>query len=420
MSTIEYSESIPKKGVYDVIVAGGGVAGAAAALSARRAGKRPLLIEKTTLLGGLATIGLVNLFVPMCNGRGKTIIKGMAEELLRLSIKYGYDSIPEDWKGGEPKKPTNQRYMTKFSPNIFALALAELLSDEGVAIRFDSSVSGVVTKDGRCEGLIVDSKSGREFFECGVAIDATGDANLLFKAGVPTVQGKNYFTCYGFAITLESCKAAAESGDIKKAFTWASGGGASLYGDNHPAGMKLFSGVDAGDISEYLLLNQRKMLEKLKGDARGSRDVVTLPTMAQFRTTRRIDGDYTLKTDDCYKHFPDSVGAICDFDRRDFLYEIPYRSLCRAGYSNIITAGRCAAGEGYAWDVLRVIPPAIISGQAAGAAAALALDTGKPIPGVDVAKLQDSLAKAGVMLHFDDALIPAKTADDVHADIGHI
>ena len=59
---------------YDVIVAGGGVAGVAAAVSARRMGKRTLLIEKSIGLGGLATNGLVNLFVPMCNGRGVQII----------------------------------------------------------------------------------------------------------------------------------------------------------------------------------------------------------------------------------------------------------------------------------------------------------------------------------------------------------
>ena len=72
---------------YDVIVAGGGVAGVAAAVSASRMGKRTLLIEKTIGLGGLATNGLVNLFVPMCNGRGVQIIKGMVEEMLRLSVK---------------------------------------------------------------------------------------------------------------------------------------------------------------------------------------------------------------------------------------------------------------------------------------------------------------------------------------------
>jgi len=87
---------------YDIAVAGGGVAGIAAAVEAARCGKKVVIIEKATQLGGLATIGLINLFVPMCNGRGVQIIKGMADEFLRLSIKYGYDTIPDEWKNGEP------------------------------------------------------------------------------------------------------------------------------------------------------------------------------------------------------------------------------------------------------------------------------------------------------------------------------
>ncbi|MBO5220558.1 MAG: FAD-dependent oxidoreductase, partial [Clostridia bacterium] len=77
-------EEIFEKAHYDVIVAGGGVAGAAAAVQLAREGKKTMLIEKSQKLGGLATLGLINLFVPMCNGRGKQIIFGMAEEMCRL------------------------------------------------------------------------------------------------------------------------------------------------------------------------------------------------------------------------------------------------------------------------------------------------------------------------------------------------
>lgn len=49
------------------------------------------------------------------------------------------------------------------------------------------------------------------------------------------------------------------------------------------------------------------------------RTIVTLPNMPQFREIRHIDGDYTLKADDAYKHFDDSVAVICDFGRRDYL-----------------------------------------------------------------------------------------------------
>ena len=420
MRTIKTKEEIPVKGSYDVVVAGGGVAGAAAALSAVRAGKKALLIEKSVMLGGLATLGRINLFVPMCNGRGRQIIFGMAEEFLRLSIKYGFDTIPAEWADGEPKGEVKSRYTTRFSASIFALTLTEQLCEEGVDILYDSVVSLPVMKGGHCEGLIVEGKSGREFYEAGVVVDATGDADVLHRAGVPTVQGLNYFIYAAAGISLESCKKTVESGSIRAAEVAFSGGKASLYGTNHPEGMKRFEGTTAQSVTEFLVKNQRLLLDNIKGDDRNSRDIIALPGMPQFRTTRRIDGDYTMTEADQYRHFDDSVGAICDFDRRDFLYEVPYRCLTRGGFDNLITAGRSAAADGYTWDVLRVIPPAILTGQAAGLAAAQALSTGKPISGIDVARLQSSLAKTGVLIHFDDSLIPADTKKvEKSEDIGH-
>jgi hypothetical protein len=78
-----------------------------------------------------------------------------------------------------------------------------------------------------------------------------------------------------------------------------------------------------------------------------------LPMMPQLRTTCHIDGDYTLVQEDAYRHFEDSVCAINDFDHRDYLYEVPLRCLVKAGYPNLITAGRSASASGYGWDILR-------------------------------------------------------------------
>ncbi len=407
MKSVEFTESVPCRGHYDIIVAGGGVAGVAAAVSAKRLGKNVLLIEKSTIFGGLATLGLINFIVPMCNGRGTQIIFGMAEELLRLSIKYGFDTIPEPWQNGEPEdKTTRSRYVTKFSAEIFALTLTELLVNAGVSILFDSVVSRPVMTGGHCNGLVVENKSGREYYSADVVIDTTGDADVLCRAGVPTIQGRNFFTYSGRQVTLEGCRKALESGKIHYAISGVGGGGASLYGQNHPDGMPTFTGTSSDDVTRYLTQNQLLMLDKIKGHDRFSRDVITLPGMAQYRTTRCIDGDYVLKEEDVYRHFDDSVGAICDFDRRDYLFEIPYRTMVRRGFDNLITAGRSVAGDKYAWDVLRVIPPAIISGQAAGAAACQALDTGTPIGEIEIGSLQKTLADAKVMIHFDDALIP--------------
>ena len=80
--------------------------------------------------------------------------------------------------------------------------------------------------------------------------------------------------------------------------------------------------------------------------------------------------------------------------------------MIRSGFDNIIAAGRCASGAGYAWDVLRVIPPAILTGQAAGAAACQAIENNCFVTNIDISALQQKLSSENVMIHFDDALVP--------------
>ena len=243
MNAFTYQETIPKWDVFDVIVCGGGLSGIAAALSAARRGKKVLLLEKQCVLGGLATTGLVNYWVPLCNGRGKYIIKGMAQEFLQLSVKYGFDTFYPDWKDGEPDHPTRQRSDSWFSGGIFALALLKLLKDAGVEILYDALVSVPIMEGNHCKGVIIDGKSGRRFYGCKVLVDATGDATVLSQAGVPTVDGTNYFTYYGEGITLDGCRKAVEKKDIFLAYYHPYGGAANLHGGFHPKGKPLYQGV---------------------------------------------------------------------------------------------------------------------------------------------------------------------------------
>lgn len=401
---------------YDVIVAGGGVAGVAAAVSAARMGKKTLLIEKTITLGGLATIGLINWFVPSCNGRGTKIVKGMAEEMFNMAIKLGYDNVPDEWKNGnEPGEDAKTRFVTKFSINIYILQLTKWLKDENVDILFDTVVTQPVMDGGKCIALIVENKSGTEAYAGKVIIDATGDADVLYRAGVPTVQGKNYHTFIATLTDFESLENALASKDIMKIYNKKIvGGNANLFGKNHPEGKPFWLGTTGEDVTNYVVENHIQMLGNLDGE-RKERDITELPHMAQFRTTRRIVGEYTLTTEDVYKHFDDSISAMNDFEHRHFLYEIPYRVMYNKKFDNLLAAGRITSGDGYGWDLLRVIPPAIITGQAAGVAASIAIDDNKTVADVDISKLQSILEKQNVIIHFDDKLVKKELASEEDA-----
>lgn len=414
MNTITITKKLTVKKEYDVIVCGGGVAGVAAAVTAAKQGCSTLLIEKSNILGGLATLGRINLFVPMCNGRGKQIIFGLCEKWARMSAKHGFSTIPKEWQEGEPKAYTEKRYTQRFSPYIFAFQLNEEIKASGADILLDCMACDPVMEGNLCRGVVTESKSGTELYGCKMLIDTTGDCDVLRRGGIPTVAGKNFYTYYGRLVTLESCRAAIESGDIRKAFVSVKGGGINLFGDNQPEDVPQWSGLTAEEVTDYLLRNQQVMLDGLKTSAPFSREIATLPLMPQFRTTAHIRGDYSLKVSDAYRHFEDSICAINDFEHRDHLFEVPLRTLCRRDYPNVLVAGRSADGTGYGWDLLRVIPPAILTGQAAAHAACLALRQKAAVADVDIKKLQTVLENDNIMVHFPDAYVPEDRTVVIH------
>lgn len=398
---------------YDVIVTGGGVAGVAAAVSAAKFGASVLLIEKSNILGGLATLGQVNYFVPMCNGYGKQIIYGLAEKWLRDSAQYGYDTIPNEWKNGEPESLTKVRYVQRYSPYIFAFQLTEEIRKSGSDILFDCMAVRPVMEGNVCKGVLTESKSGGIYHGCKVLIDTTGDSDMLRRMGIPTKTRGNFFTYWCKKITLDGCREAYEKGDIKYAYGSIYGGNINLFGDNQPNDVPMWEGVTVEEVTDYLITNQLKLLENIKTDDRRSRDIAMIPMMPQFRTTRRIVGDYTFKVD-AYKHFEDSICAINDFEHRGHLFEVPYRTICRSDFPNVLTAGRSASGEGYGWDLIRVIPPAILTGQAAGLAAAQSVKEKNDVAKIDIKTLQNSLEGENVMIHFPDSYVPEDKSVIIH------
>ena len=131
----EVPREIPVIGEYDVVVVGGGIAGVAAALAAARVrGARVCLLEKVCALGGLATVGNVIIYLPLCDGKGHQVIGGIGEELLRLSVdevevpNLRIGKIPACWDGdASVEERSKARYRVGFNPITFEYKMERLL-----------------------------------------------------------------------------------------------------------------------------------------------------------------------------------------------------------------------------------------------------------------------------------------------------
>ncbi|MDR0641974.1 MAG: FAD-dependent oxidoreductase [Treponema sp.] len=394
------TRQVPVKEAFDLIVAGGGVAGIAAALAGARQGLKTMLVEKSAILGGLATLGLINWYEPLCDGAGRIMTTGIAEELLKLSVAYGYGNLPEQWtRQGEPKPEPQKRYASIFNPSVFALALNELLLKNGVELRYDMIASWPVMKGFRCTGLITESAGGREYFPAKVIIDATGDADIMARAGVPCRNGTNYLTYTAHGCTAESVKKALDSNDmvhLNDSRFWA---GSDLNGLGHPEGLHFFWGIPNEERSEFIRLGQALLLEKIRDGLKDEMCPYALPGMAQLRKTRCIVGDETFTGEDgLYRE--NSIGAAGDFRTHGKHYEIPLGVLFNGAFPNLLAAGRIVSAHEDGWEIARVIPTAALTGEAAGTAASLMIGEGKQAAEIEAREVQRLLEKNGVRIHF--------------------
>ncbi|MEG1755169.1 MAG: FAD-dependent oxidoreductase [Clostridia bacterium] len=404
IQVIQEQLQTPVLGEYDVIIAGGGVAGVCAAVAARRAGvQRVLLLEKGILFGGLATQGLIALYEPICDGQGRKVTYGMGAELMQLCMKYGPDVLPEQWRSDpDAAQGDNQRYKTFFSPTMFAMALDEFVLDAGVEVLFDTQVVRPVMDGVRCIGLVVENKNGRGMYKAKAIVDTTGDADICCRAGVPCVTGQNYMTFMAYRADMEAAGSAIVENNILKARKWTLLG-AGPRGNGHPENVPLIAGTTAKEVTKYVLDGRRMMLESMRGEDRFARDISMLPTMPQLRTTRHIRGAYALQELDVCTAQTDSVGVVADFQTPGEWYELPYRALYDPAYPNLWTAGRTAAAEGWAWSAIRVIPGAACSGQAVGIAAALCVRHGLAAYDLPYAMLLDVITAEGGRVHAGQA-----------------
>ena len=380
---------------YDVIVVGGGIAGISAAVASAREGSKTLIIEKGIVFGGLATVGLINWYEPLCDGHGTKMIGGIAEELIRLSVRYGFQDLPEKW-GGNDTVREDGRYSTHFSPTIFAMALDGYLKSNNVEILLDCLMTVPVMENGRCKGIVAEAKEGRLFFPAKAVIDATGDASVFAAAGAETVCGKNYLGYYGHVYDKDTIEAYQKIGKMVRMRKWVVAG-VNPFAQDTTEENRSFSGLTARDITDFVLEGRQMFFDMVKDkDPEGS-DVSMIPFMPQFRTIRRIVGEEDFNAIDGQR-FDSAIGSCGDF-RKDHLgkhYQVPFGAQYNKSYPNLVAAGRiiCSPSED-GWEVSRVIPVCALTGQAAGVAASMTL--GGDIQDVDIKGLQRRLADSGVV-----------------------
>lgn len=402
-SIIEEKREIPVAGEADVIVVGGGLAGVGAAVAAARNGMSVILIEKSFVLGGLATLGHVCVYLPLDDGLGHKIHGGLAEELLYVCCRYSYNTIPDCWKGG-PSFVENPegRYQTTFNIPACIMALDEFLEAEHVKVIFDTNFCLPIMEGNLCKGVIVENKSGRSAYLAKMVVDASGDADVLFRAGAECETQKNIVSHWTYEVDVEKIR----NGNARDVLHNVQMRWFGLRPDVDNSGSKLptFYGTTCEGVNDYIKLSRSLALDYLKKNQRDGYAMMTLPFMPQFRMTRRLKGlkemEAVLRV-----HVESSVGCVIHcLESPEEVYEFPYEALIDSRIENIVAAGRIVSAGGRAWEIMRFIPSCVLTGQAAGTAAAMAIKAGCSLQKVDIAALQENLAATGVMIHMTEEL----------------
>jgi FAD-dependent oxidoreductase family protein len=384
---------------YEVAVVGGGIAGVAAALASARAGRKTVLLEKTILLGGLATTGLVYIYLPLCDGNGTQVTFGICGELIKLSLKYGPGDIPTGWNN-KKNAPEAQRYRCIFSPASLMLALDEVLQEAGVDIWLDTLICDAkVNSENRLEAIEVENESGRGKINADCFIDASGSGIVARRAGASGSDEINYLSIWALEYNQQSKAPRKLAADINMYY-----GGSAFGGTDYDT----IRGINGRKVSDFVLdgrkiLRERYQEKYASGEAdRKNLFSLKLPAMPQFRKIFAVDGMEILNSDQHATFFESSIGLVADWRKTGYVWEIPYGTLVPKKIKGLLTAGRCISSIGDAWEITRVIPTAALTGEVAGVAAAMSVEQGITPDKLNISALQTKLKSAGFPLHLQD------------------
>jgi hypothetical protein len=421
---VEPPRETPVAGETDVLVVGGGPAGVGAALAAARTGAQTAIVEHYGFLGGMWTAGLLN---PILDHRGKG---GIVAELVERLAQAG--ALAEG-----PRANFDNEYCKHL--------LDCLMADAGVEMRLYRSAVDTICDGDRVCGVITESKSGRQALLGKVVIDCTGDGDVCARAGVPFTKGREedglmQSVTLFFLLADVKYRQVAHGPDIYDMLNRAVEAHGLDYAIpyNMPSFFDLtlpdhavvqlshmhgYDGTNADDLSEAIIAGRKQIQDGVRVMADyvpELRGVKLVSTAAQLgvRETRHIAGRYRLEEGDllsgrrfddgiCVVRFSIDVHGVKPVPGTQTIevrgekvapYHIPYRALLPINRENLLMAGRCISGTSRAHASFRVTGDCLAMGQAAGTAAALAVQRGIVPSELDPSALVERLKADGVCL----------------------
>lgn len=441
---------------YDVLVAGGGMAGIAAAIAAARGGADTLLIEKAGWLGGMGITGATglhsyfNIFDAHSGAERMRVASGIAQELVdRVELLGGGVGHVRMERGGDFVS-----MLTPVEPETFKLAAGQLCQEAGVHLKFHTVVDQVYSTSGHIDGIVMWNKAGRSLIRARQYVDCTGDGDVAAYAGTPFEHfkpGDPGAYSAGFTFRLCNVNLAKMEADLDRRGLITQLAHAVKPGTRQPDLVRL--GIDmrrfrdqtgVKDLPRYFLsssIRPRELtfcncinygpndgldvdaltaaeldLRKRMFDiARMFRQYVAgceqcyaagpAPAVGQ-RRARAIHCQYELTQQDCTQgqQFGDQIGCFSFIDNAQYFvgdagaYGIPFRALVPRKVDNLLIAGRMMTVDLVAHNSTRNTVCCLICGQAAGTGAAIAAAQRKAPGEVNVQALREALRRDRVLL----------------------
>ncbi len=371
---------IPSVDETDVLIVGGGPAGAVAAIAAARAGVKTTIVERYNHFGGLATGGLVLVILGHWNDKKIQVVQGIGEEMMQRLEKMPYGITGREIG----RNPTIDAEAYKY-------LLVEMLQEAGVNIFLHAWAIDAITSGDTVQGAVIQTKLGPKAILAKQVVDTTGDGDIFAFAGVPHDRREYIIGLphrIGNAPKLpKGQKVPRGYGSITpiEGIRWVNMGG------------PFSDGLDVKKLSELELKHRKKIwsdyLELRKQP--GFENTYMLETAPQMgvRITRVVKGTEEIRLSDVRKKttYESMVGIGGAWNADHTEWQLPYGTLLPARMENILTAGRSICAEPHASDLIRVIPNCWVSGHAAGCAAAVAVKDGTTARSVDLVKVRKLL-----------------------------